>query len=266
MRLKYRLPAHKLSAIARIAGTRQASKAKKPRKVRRVAIPEPRPSAQEQMLTLATDMASRSNCLKVHVGAVITVDGRVRAVGYNGTVEDFLNCFDGGCARCRDKSIGRGKGLDRCICVHAEENAIASAARYGISVADADCWVTHEPCLQCTKLLIQAHVARVLWLVNYDYDDRSDHQDSRRELRESATTRRNMQFQQISMSSSPVLQQLEQRLDAFKRDAERYGAVRRVFVRSKGAKKRRSSAPSKRAASRARPHAGIARSSRPRTR
>jgi dCMP deaminase len=226
------------------------------------------------MLALATDVASRSNCLKVHVGAIIAVEGRVRAVGYNGTVEDFPNCFDGGCTRCRDKSIIRGEDLDRCICVHAEENAIASAARYGISIADADCWVTHEPCLQCTKLLIQAHVARVLWLVNYDYDDRSDHQDSRRELRESATTRRNMQFQEIPKSHSPVLRQLEQRLDAFKHDAERYGAVRRVFLRSKGSKKRRAasvptrgaSRASKRVASRARPRAGIASGSRPRTR
>lgn len=183
------------------------------------------------MLAVATEVASRSNCLKVHVGAVITVEGRTRAVGYNGTVEEFPNCFDGGCVRCRDTSLGRGEDLDRCVCVHAEENAVASAARFGISLEGGDCWVTHEPCLQCTKLLIQARVARVIWLLPYDYDDRTDHEDSRRELRDSASTRMKLQFQHVPPEGK-ILAQLEERLEEFKARAKDYGRNRRIFMSS----------------------------------
>lgn len=144
---------------------------------------EPRPSPEEYKMALAVETASRSNCMKSHVGAIILFEGRIRATGYNGTIEGYKDCFKGGCPRCKDSSIGRGEQLDRCICVHAEENALVSAARHGIQVESAECFVTHEPCLSCTKLLIQSHIARVVYLRTYEYPTTADHGRSRERMR-----------------------------------------------------------------------------------
>lgn len=147
------------------------SRAEAPRARR---MKEPRPSREEWKMALAVEIASRSNCVKTHVGAILLHGDRIRAVGYNGTIEGYDDCFSGGCPRCRDESIHGGQQLDRCVCVHAEENALVSAARFGIEVGGAECYVTHEPCLSCTKLLIQAHVGKVVYLVDYVYPEGVD--------------------------------------------------------------------------------------------
>src|SRR2546425_4024023 len=107
---------------------------------------EPRPTSEDYNMALAVEVASRVNCMKVHVGAILLYDGRIRAVGYNGTLPGYEDCFAGGCDRCRDEKIPGGEDLDRCICVHAEENALASAARFGIPIDHSVCYVTYEPC------------------------------------------------------------------------------------------------------------------------
>lgn len=175
-------------------------------------------------MALAVEVASRSNCLKAHVGAVLFVDGRVVATGYNGTVEGYRDCLDGGCPRCRDLSIGSGEELDRCVCVHAEENALVSAARFGIAVRGAECYVTHEPCLGCTKLLIQARVARVVYLKTYKYDDRTDHNKSREAMRRKKRDPQIgfMQFEP-SKAGRATYEQWTDRLTAMKNDALEYG-------------------------------------------
>ncbi len=158
---------------------------------------EPRPSREQWKMALAVDVASRSNCVKTHVGAILLTGDRVRAVGYNGTIEGYPDCFDGGCPRCRDENIGRGEQLDRCVCVHAEENALISAARFGIEVEGAECYVTHEPCLSCTRLLIQAHVRLVVYLQDYVYEEgldpatgtERDHNKTRLAMREASQAR-----------------------------------------------------------------------------
>src|SRR5438477_8736726 len=144
-----------------------------------MGMEEPRPPVEEYKMALAVEVASRSNCLKIHVGAILLFDDRIRAVGYNGTLAGYEDCFDGGCDRCRDENITGGEQLDRCICVHAEENALSSAAKYGIPINGTECYVTHEPCIGCTKLLIQAGVQNVVYLNEYVYDvDR----EARREI------------------------------------------------------------------------------------
>ena len=122
-----------------------------------------RPSQGEYLMSIAVDVAARCNCRRTVVGAVIAREGRICSTGYNGTVAEFTNCIDGGCPRCADHDAESGTQLDRCVCVHAEQNALLAAARFGIAVAGAECWVTTEPCLDCTKSLIQAQVGRVLY-------------------------------------------------------------------------------------------------------
>jgi dCMP deaminase len=122
---------------------------------------DPRPERSEYLLSMAVDQAARCNCRKTAVGAVIVRDDRIISTGYNGTIAGFANCIDGGCPRCADATVISGSQLDRCICVHAEQNALLAAARFGVRVEGAACWVTNEPCLDCTKQLIQAELAMV---------------------------------------------------------------------------------------------------------
>lgn len=178
---------------------------------------EERPSPEAYKMALAVEVASRSNCVKAHVGAVLFVGERVRTTGYNGTIARYANCFDGGCPRCRDLSKGRGEDLDRCVCVHAEENALVSAARFGVPVQDADSYVTHEPCLSCTKLLIQAGVAKVVYLLDYEYPDTQDHNASRQAMRTHSQRLGGTVFERFERSLDPTrVRAWEDRLEAMK--------------------------------------------------
>ena len=92
-----------------------------------------RPSWDEYFMTIARVVASRSNCVKRKVAAVITLDRRIISTGYNGTPRGVRNCNEGGCPRCNSFVEG-GTRLDECLCSHGEENAIIQAAYHGISV------------------------------------------------------------------------------------------------------------------------------------
>ena len=117
-----------------------------------------------------------ANCWGSKVGSVIVLGGgplghRVVSTGYNGTPSGFKNCLDGGCVRCErrkeDPSAG-GIGLDRCVCVHAEQNALLSAARFGISVQGGTLYTTLSPCFGCLKESIQAGIERIVYLNVYN--------------------------------------------------------------------------------------------------
>lgn len=87
-----------------------------------------RPSWDSYFMYLANLAARRSNCMKRRVGCVLVRDRRVIATGYNGTPKNLENCNSGGCTRC-NRGTPCGKGLDRCLCMHAEENALLEAGR-----------------------------------------------------------------------------------------------------------------------------------------
>jgi dCMP deaminase len=125
-----------------------------------------RPEPGEYLLSMAVDQAATCNCRKTAVGAIIARNDRIISTGYNGTIGGFKNCVDGGCPRCMD-AVPSGTQLDRCICVHAEQNALLTAARFGVRVEEAECWVTTEPCLDCTKQLIQAELSKVYYWKPY---------------------------------------------------------------------------------------------------
>jgi dCMP deaminase len=127
-----------------------------------------RPDLDDYYLGVAIAVAARAECTGQHVGAVI-VGGRNRilSTGYNGTPDGFLNCTEGGCPRCVDSAPygGSGNGYDKCVCVHAEMNAIASAARHGVSLDRATAYVTHQPCITCGKELAQVGIVRVRYAI-----------------------------------------------------------------------------------------------------
>ena len=115
----------------------------------------------------------KANCTGNRVGAVLVLENRVISTGYNGVPEGMKNCLDAGCLRCRNPKgqFPSGVGYDLCICVHAEQNALLSAARFGIAVQGATLYTTMQPCFGCTKELLQAHVKRIVYLHDWTPSD-----------------------------------------------------------------------------------------------
>jgi len=131
-----------------------------------------RPSWDEYFMRIARVVASRSDCVRRQVAAILVKDRRVIGTGYNGTPRGAANCSAGGCPRCASDAPS-GTGLDECLCLHAEENAILQAAYHGTSVAGAHLYCTASPCLLCTKKIINSGVAEVIYDARYSIDSRS---------------------------------------------------------------------------------------------
>ena len=129
-----------------------------------------RPSWDEYFMNIAKGAATRGNCSRRQVAAVIVRDHRVISTGYNGTPRGVRNCCDGGCPRCSSNAPS-GTALSECLCSHAEENAIVQAACYGIAVKGATLYTTFSPCLQCAKMIINAGIAEVIYFQHYTIDD-----------------------------------------------------------------------------------------------
>lgn len=91
-----------------------------------------RPSWDTYFMQLSDLAARRSNCMKRRVGCILVKDSRVVATGYNGTPRGLRNCNEGGCGRCNE-GAPCGIGLDRCVCMHAEENALLEAGRGSVN-------------------------------------------------------------------------------------------------------------------------------------
>ncbi|KAM0788243.1 hypothetical protein ACM66B_001395 [Microbotryomycetes sp. NB124-2] len=131
------------------------------------------------------DLASlRSNCMKRRVGAVLVRDHRVVSTGYNGTPRGVKNCGEGGCGRCnsngdgltlesKSKLKGMGEGLDECLCLHAEENALLEAGRARLSGGGTEGAVLYCntcPCLRCTVKIVQCGITEVVYSLSYSMD------------------------------------------------------------------------------------------------
>jgi dCMP deaminase len=117
----------------------------------------------------------RSNCLTRQVGCVIVRENRQIATGYNGTPSGIKNCFEGGCLRCLDRARGKiesGANLDRCLCMHAEANAMLQCAVFGNtgSTRGSTLYSTYAPCLECSKMAVSVGIAKVVSLASYPED------------------------------------------------------------------------------------------------
>ncbi len=125
-----------------------------------------RPSWDEYFMRIAHLASSRSTCRRRRVGAVIVKDRMVLSTGYNDTPRGVPNCGEGGCARCAS-AVPSGTGHDTCLCIHAEMNCVIQAAYHGVSINGADIYVTHQPCLTCAKMLLNAGIRRVVFAGDY---------------------------------------------------------------------------------------------------
>jgi dCMP deaminase len=124
-----------------------------------------RPNWDEYFMEIAEVVKKRANCLRGRVGAVIVKDKRIITTGYNGTPTGIKNCDEGGCDRCirRDRGeIQSGENKDRCICLHAEQNALLQAAYLGISANGAVLYTTDTPCNQCAKMIVNSGIKKIV--------------------------------------------------------------------------------------------------------
>lgn len=130
--------------------------------VKKILMHQPRPSWDEYFMKIARVVASRSNCMKRKVAAVIVKDGRIISTGYNGTPRGTTNCNEGGCPRCNSFDVS-GKNLMECFCSHAEENSIVQASYHGIGIKKSTLYTTFSPCLLCTKMIINSGISEVVF-------------------------------------------------------------------------------------------------------
>lgn len=128
-----------------------------------------RPDWDSYFLTIASVVATRSTCLRRHVGAVIVRDRQIVSTGYNGAPKGVPHCDDVGCLRA-SLGIPSGERHEICRGSHAEVNAIAQAAAVGVPTAGGDLYCTHEPCVFCTKAIINAGIRRIIFVYPYPDD------------------------------------------------------------------------------------------------
>jgi dCMP deaminase len=121
----------------------------------------------EYYMIVALAVRERANCKGRKVGAIVVKDNRIIGAGYNGTPESMANCENGGCVRC-EKYRNKSQNYDKCICVHAEQNAMITAARFGHSVQHSIIYTTLQPCFTCTKEFLQAKIKTVYYLDELD--------------------------------------------------------------------------------------------------
>lgn len=121
-----------------------------------------RPGWDEYFISIARTVAGRATCPRASVGAVVVRDQRILTTGYNGAPPGIAHCTELGCEM-RDGHCVRT--------THAEANAVVQGALYGVSLGGATVYCTHEPCLGCSKLLISAGVAHIVF--ENEYPDES---------------------------------------------------------------------------------------------
>ncbi|MFH1090659.1 MAG: cytidine/deoxycytidylate deaminase family protein [Pseudomonadota bacterium] len=127
---------------------------------------ETRPSWDDYFLQITDLVASRSTCLRRKVGAVLVRDKHILATGYNGAPRGLPHCLNIGCLR-EQQGVPSGQRHELCRAIHAEQNAIIQAARHGVSPVDSTLYCTTQPCIICTKMLINAGVVRIVYREGY---------------------------------------------------------------------------------------------------
>lgn len=129
-----------------------------------------RPSWDEYFMEMAELTAKRSTCIRRNVGAVIVKDNRAIATGYNGAPKEIKHCeARGGCLR-EQLGVPSGQRHELCMALHAEQNAIIQAASMGHSIDGGTIYITHQPCVICAKMIINAGIKRIVVREGYPDD------------------------------------------------------------------------------------------------
>ena len=125
----------------------------------------------ERFMEMAELVATWSSCYQDNrkIGAIIVKDKRVLTTGYNGAPAGIKSCMEKGECLRRVRNVESGTRAELCYAIHAEQNAIVQAARLGVSVMGSTLYCTHQPCVICSKMIVNAGIKRVLY--KHEYPD-----------------------------------------------------------------------------------------------
>jgi len=128
-----------------------------------------RPTWEDYFMDITRLVAKRGTCMRRQVGAVLVMDKRILATGYNGAPSGLAHCLEVGCLREKNQ-IPSGERHELCRGLHAEQNAIIQAAFHGIRIQGATLYCTNQPCVICTKMMINAGIKEVIYESGYGDD------------------------------------------------------------------------------------------------
>jgi len=121
-----------------------------------------RPDWDSYFMKIAFAISERSTCDRAFVGCVLVRDKRILTAGFNGSPSGLEHCDEDGHLMVNGHCVRT---------IHAETNAIIQAALHGVSTKGATCYVTHFPCINCTKVLINAGIGRIVYRDAYRIDE-----------------------------------------------------------------------------------------------
>ena len=120
-----------------------------------------------RFMEMANLVSGWASCNRRKVGAVIVKDKRVMTTGYNGAPAGIRTCVERGECLRQKMGIPSGQRHELCYAVHAEQNAIIQAAKLGIEISGATLYCTHQPCILCAKMIVNAGIVRGVYGAGY---------------------------------------------------------------------------------------------------
>jgi dCMP deaminase len=128
----------------------------------------------EYFMSVAQLISRRATCTRGHIGAVVVRDHNILSTGYNGAPSGLPHCNETNCRIFRSTHPD-GTVEENCVnTIHAEINAIAQAAKHGVSIKDADIYITASPCIHCLKVLINVGIRTIYYDKPYKIENISE--------------------------------------------------------------------------------------------
>ncbi len=147
-----------------------------------------RPTWDQLFIKIAQEVAERSTCCKIQVGSVLVKNNRIISIGYNGSHPSSQHCDEHWEEFYREYATASSKSLEVFLKsshfyelhhewaekneIHAEQNCIIAAAKTGISTDGSTLYVSYSPCVHCAKIISQAGIVSVKYLIEYERDSR----------------------------------------------------------------------------------------------
>ncbi len=125
-----------------------------------------RPSWQKYFIEMAYLVAQRATCTRRKVGAVLVKNNQIISTGYNGAPKRVAHCSITGCLR-KQLNVPSGQNHELCRGIHAEQNAIIQAAVNGTPINGSVLYCTTQPCIICTKMIINAEITKIFIAETY---------------------------------------------------------------------------------------------------
>ena len=127
-----------------------------------------RPDIDSYFMNIAIMVSSRTTCMRRSVGSVIVKGKQIVSTVYNGAPQGMPHCLEIGCAR---EGVPSGERSELFRVAHAEQNAIIQCAIHGASTEGATLYSTLQPCILCTKIMLNSGIRRVVFSQGYPDDE-----------------------------------------------------------------------------------------------